>query len=98
MNYDIKYFEANVVLDELTEYIETGLNLQVLSYHHSLVFLVSCFEAFLKDAFIECLKLKPEKIGSYTIEKIVRKYNFQNIDSANKAYNWLFDEQIELIT
>jgi len=98
LKYDIKKDEENVVLDEVNEYTETDLDLRVLSYHHSLVFLVSCFEAFLKDVFIECLNLKPEKIGSYTLEKIVRKYNFQNIDSTNKAYNWLFDEQIAFIS
>jgi hypothetical protein len=60
--------DNNVVLEESMNSLIL-VDLRILSYHYSFC-LVSCFEEFWKDVFIECLKIKPEKTGNSFFWKI----------------------------
>ena len=71
---------------------EQNYSVELLAYHSALIALISSCEAFFKDSFRYFLQyLFHHKLNGNNIEKILRKYNFQNIESLVKAYKWLFD-------
>jgi hypothetical protein len=78
---------------QVSEIQEQNYSIELLAFHSSLVSMVSAFEIFLKNSFRYFLQyLFPEKIKNQNIDKIIRRYNFQNIESTIKAYKWLFDD------
>jgi len=83
---------------QTSELQEQNYSIELLAFHSSLVSMISACEIFLKDSFRYFLQyLFPKKIKNQSIEKVIRRYNFQNIESTIKAYRWLFDDFNEKI-
>lgn len=92
-NYKLIEYEEDDEIIELSEIIDINYDLDILAKHNAIVFMVTAVEAFLKDSFIDILtNIFPEKIVNENINKIVKRYSFQNIYSINEAFNWLCND------
>ena len=68
-------------------------SVEKLALHSALVLLIGTCEIYLKDCFKHILQyIYPEKINTQSLDKIVRRYNFQNIESTAKAFKWLLPD------
>jgi len=90
--------DCNNYNTQMADIQEQNYSIELLAYHSSLVSIVGSCEIFLKDSFKYFLQyLFPDKIKNQNLEKCIRKYNFQNIESIIKAYKWLFNDFDESI-
>ncbi len=90
VKYELTENEDDGLLFQASKILEKNYSLDILARHNALVFLLTAIETFLKDSFKGILKdVFPEKIEGKEISKIVKKYNFQNIISIGKAFDWL---------
>jgi len=96
-SYSLSDSEDNFYFYEISEHENVSFSVEILSRHQSLSLIVSAFETYLKDSFIEVLKLLPNKQGNQQIEKLTKKFNFQNIQSINRAFSWLFEKDIKIV-
>lgn len=80
-------------LDEIEEIIyANNYDLRIVACHNCVVLLISAMEIFFKDNFKMILnKFYPEKIKE-SVKKTMRGYNFQNLESIEKAFLWLIPE------
>lgn len=97
-DYSLQTVEEDTRLFEIAEHVNISFSVEILCRHQSLLLIVCAFEAYVKDCFKAILELCPQKVEGGSPEKIIKKYNFQSIDSVNKAFSWLIEYEISLVS
>lgn len=92
-SYKISENEEDRLNEQIIEIQQLNYSIESIALHSAFVLMIGSVDTFLKDSFKYFLEyIHPEKIKDKTFEKIIRRYNFQNIDSLLKAYTWLFED------